>query len=169
MRGLQGNREGMGELDMTDQETPRQSAERLAIENYPVPDNETQRRALYHGVNLATMRMNARQGFVSGFLAGAVHSDVDVPLSSIHVVFDGPESGRFVEVENADGKSINAGEWVERLDRNWALVIPRAPEKMVTPEKRQEVIDWLNTQNGNLFDAKYLADDVLMILGLEVD
>ena len=43
----------------------------------------------------------------------------------IHVVFDGPpshESGRFVEVENDAGASINAGEWKERPDGLWELV-----------------------------------------------
>jgi hypothetical protein len=45
----------------------------------------------------------------------------------IHIIFDGPpshESGRFVEVETPDGKGINVGEWVERDDGLWALVIP---------------------------------------------
>ncbi len=45
----------------------------------------------------------------------------------IHIIFDGPpsrESGRFVEVETPDGRSINAGEWVKRDDGLWALVIP---------------------------------------------
>jgi hypothetical protein len=48
----------------------------------------------------------------------------------IDIVFDGPpshESGRFVEVENSAGKSINFGEWVKRPDGYWALRIP-APE-----------------------------------------
>lgn len=43
------------------------------------------------------------------------------------IVFDGPpshESGRFVEVENAKGESINFGEWVHRDDGYWALRIP---------------------------------------------
>lgn len=42
----------------------------------------------------------------------------------IDIVFDGPpshESGRFVEVENAQGKSIKFGEWVQRPDGYWAL------------------------------------------------
>ena len=33
---------------------------------------------------------------------------------AVYVIFDGPpshESGRFVEVENAQGKSVSAGEW----------------------------------------------------------
>lgn len=44
----------------------------------------------------------------------------------IHIVFDGPpgpEAGRFVEVENDDGKSISAGLWKERADGFWELVI----------------------------------------------
>lgn len=48
-----------------------------------------------------------------------------------HVVFDGPpgpEAGRFVEVEDANGRSFNAGEWIERPDGYWELVIrPRQP------------------------------------------
>jgi hypothetical protein len=49
----------------------------------------------------------------------------------IDIVFDGPpshESGRFVEVEDASGKSISAGEWIERPDKLWALRIPRPLE-----------------------------------------
>jgi len=45
----------------------------------------------------------------------------------IDIVFDGPpshESGRFVEVEDASGKSIKVGEWVEREDGYWVLRIP---------------------------------------------
>jgi len=45
---------------------------------------------------------------------------------AINVVFDGPpsnKSGRFVEVETDDGKSISIGEWVERKDGYWALRI----------------------------------------------
>jgi len=44
----------------------------------------------------------------------------------IHVVFDGPpghEAGRFVEVENDEGKGIAAGEWKEREDGLWELII----------------------------------------------
>jgi hypothetical protein len=42
----------------------------------------------------------------------------------IDIVFDGPpgpESGRFVEVENADGASIRLGEWVHREDGYWVI------------------------------------------------
>ncbi len=44
----------------------------------------------------------------------------------IDIVFDGPpshESGRFVEVENPKGASINIGEWIEDGDL-WRLRIP---------------------------------------------
>ncbi|MCH8233144.1 MAG: hypothetical protein IIB82_10955, partial [Bacteroidetes bacterium] len=48
----------------------------------------------------------------------------------INIIFDGPpnhESGRFVEVETDDGKSINAGKWTERPDGLWALRITELP------------------------------------------
>ncbi len=50
---------------------------------------------------------------------------------AINVIFDGPpshESGRFVEVETDDGKSINAGEWLKRPDGLWALRITELPD-----------------------------------------
>ncbi len=62
----------------------------------------------------------------------------------LHIVFDGPpshESGRFVEVETADGKSINAGEWRKRPDGLWALVIERAPPDAIT-----ELVDALEAR-----------------------
>jgi hypothetical protein len=45
-------------------------------------------------------------------------------LKPVDVVFDGPpghESGRFVEVENGEGKSLNVGTWIDRKDGMWAL------------------------------------------------
>lgn len=50
-------------------------------------------------------------------------------MSHIDIVFDGPPgpvAGRFVEVEDAEGKSICAGEWIKRSDGYWALRIPQA-------------------------------------------
>ncbi len=47
-------------------------------------------------------------------------------MSKIHILFDGPPShvsGRFIEVENDAGKSINVGEWKERPDGLWELII----------------------------------------------
>lgn len=52
----------------------------------------------------------------------------------IDIVFDGPpshESGRFVEVEDANGASIRVGEWVERSDGYWALRLPHADDRNV--------------------------------------
>lgn len=54
-------------------------------------------------------------------------------MRTIDVVFDGPpshESGRFVEVEDESGKSVNCGEWVERDDGYWALRIPVSDEAL---------------------------------------
>ena len=48
-------------------------------------------------------------------------------MGYIDIVFDGPpshESGRFVEVEDATGRSIRFGEWVERADGYWVLRLP---------------------------------------------
>ena len=59
----------------------------------------------------------------------------------VHVVFDGPpgpEAGRFVECETPDGKSINAGEWRERKDGLWELIITppaRSLDRVVLPEQ----------------------------------
>lgn len=42
----------------------------------------------------------------------------------IDIVFDGPPShisGRFVEVEDPDRKSISVGDWIERDDGHWVL------------------------------------------------
>lgn len=55
------------------------------------------------------------------------HEPVAAP-TFIDIVFDGPpghESGRFVEVEDEGGKSINAGEWIKRADGFWVLRIPQ--------------------------------------------
>jgi hypothetical protein len=44
----------------------------------------------------------------------------------VDIVFDGPpgpESGRFIEVENQHGRSVNIGEWIHRPDGFWALRI----------------------------------------------
>lgn len=47
-------------------------------------------------------------------------------MKEIRILFDGPpnhESGRFVEVEDESGKSIRVGEWRERHDGLWELVL----------------------------------------------
>jgi len=51
-------------------------------------------------------------------------------MKAINIIFDGPpshDSGRFVEVETDDGRSINIGEWIERPDEYWALRITELP------------------------------------------
>ncbi len=48
----------------------------------------------------------------------------------VHIVFDGPsapESGRFIEVENSKGEGLSVGEWRERADGFWELVITELP------------------------------------------
>ena len=50
---------------------------------------------------------------------------------AINIVFDGPpdnEGGRFVEVENDKGESINIGKWGKRDDGYWVLRIAQLPE-----------------------------------------
>lgn len=54
-----------------------------------------------------------------------ISKETDVP-DKIHIVFDGPpdrESGRFVEVETPEGKSLAVGRWEERDDNLWHLII----------------------------------------------
>lgn len=49
-------------------------------------------------------------------------------MKCIDIIFDappGPESGRFVEVEDGHGHSINAGEWLESLNGFHTLRIPQ--------------------------------------------
>jgi hypothetical protein len=44
----------------------------------------------------------------------------------IDIVFDGPpgpNSGRFVEVEDEAGRSVDVGDWIESDDGYWALRI----------------------------------------------
>lgn len=48
-------------------------------------------------------------------------------MRHINIVFDGPpdhDAPRFVEVEDESGNSISIGEWLPRVDGNWALRIP---------------------------------------------
>lgn len=59
------------------------------------------------------------------------------PSQRLHILFDGPpgpDAGRFVEVEDDCGKSVNAGEWNKRSDGYWELVIS-APSQRVPHEK----------------------------------
>ncbi len=52
----------------------------------------------------------------------------------IYIVFDGPpshQSGHIVEVEDDQGRSFNAGQWIDRGNGLWALRIARAPRTEV--------------------------------------
>ena len=58
--------------------------------------------------------------------------------AELHIVFDGPpgpEAGRFVEVETAEGESINAGEW-RQVGDYWHLVT-RSPARGGAEEMRE--------------------------------
>lgn len=47
-------------------------------------------------------------------------------MSVIQIVFDGPPGpvcGRFVEVEDMEGHGLSVGEWKDRGDGTWALVL----------------------------------------------
>lgn len=58
--------------------------------------------------------------------APMVHLPAEPISDAMNIIFDGPpgpESGRFVEVENDAGQSIRVGEWIDRGDGMWALRI----------------------------------------------
>src|SRR5215207_2708310 len=66
----------------------------------------------------------------------------------VDIVFDGPpgpESGRFIEAEDADGKSIRFGQWIERSDGRWVLRITVAdfqkPRRVVDVAEVQAALD----------------------------
>jgi hypothetical protein len=51
---------------------------------------------------------------------------------AINIIFDGPPSHnapRFIEVETDDGKSINAGEWIQ-YGNYWKLRITELPKEV---------------------------------------
>jgi len=65
------------------------------------------------------------QAFAAAYEALAATPPADLTQPEIHIVFDGPpgtEAGRFVEVENAAGRSIWIGRWEER-GGYWHLII----------------------------------------------
>lgn len=44
----------------------------------------------------------------------------------LHLVFDappGPEAPRLIEVNDDEGRSVDAGEWKERDDGKWELLV----------------------------------------------
>jgi hypothetical protein len=53
----------------------------------------------------------------------------------IEIVLDGPpgpESGRFVEVEDEAGRSVGVGDWIDRQDGYWTLRIEVPHPKKTT-------------------------------------
>ena len=67
----------------------------------------------------------------------------------VDVVFDGPpgpESGRFVEVEDMEGASVRAGVWIDRGDGYWALRLKLADQKIDKPPRSAEPIQEVPTQ-----------------------
>jgi hypothetical protein len=92
-------------------------------------------------------------------------------VSHIDIVFDGPPgpvAGRFVEVEDANGWSFNAGEWLQRPDGYWVLRIqqphepaaePGSPEAMeVFEECRLQFEDWAN-EKGMTLDTDFFSSN----------
>lgn len=56
--------------------------------------------------------------------ANSTNAQEMVKTEQVDIVFDGPpgpESGRFVEVEDAKGQSVHVGTWLQREDNSWAL------------------------------------------------
>lgn len=85
----------------------------------------------------ASVRLVNARGIYRAMLAAA-----PPPPETVDIVFDGPPgpaSGRFVEVEDAAGKSINFGEWVDRPDGYWALRIS-PPEDRLLAEAVTELL-----------------------------
>lgn len=92
--------------------------------------------------------------------------------SRMCVVFDGPPSGeapRFIEVEDGNGNSINAGEWLKRDDGLWELrLIAHLPLNASTTNsitaaelERLQKNDarWLKANEGGKFCiARYSAE-----------
>lgn len=58
----------------------------------------------------------------------------------LHILFDGPpgpESGRFVEVETADGQSVCAGRWEQRGEF-WHLILTKHDIPVEAPKREGE-------------------------------
>lgn len=64
--------------------------------------------------------------------------------AAIAIVFDGPpgpESGRFIEVEDARARlGISVGHWIDRGDGTWALEIARAYESEAAAAMARELL-----------------------------
>lgn len=71
------------------------------------------------------------------------------PGEGVHIIFDGPpshESGRFVEVETPDGRSISWGRWEQR-GKYWHLIAPQPADGVVVPrEGMLQAAKWLENE-----------------------
>lgn len=77
----------------------------------------------------------------------------------LDVVFDGPpgpEAGRFVEVEDPDGRSVSAGQWLRRNDGYWVL---RMPHRVGTAAVASLAASILAGREGQLDAFGRLAND----------
>ena len=80
----------------------------------------------------------------------------------MNIVFDGPpshQSGRFVEVENEKGESINAGEWAKRPDGLWELRVHPDAALKAEVERLKAKLDELRQDYGGLPCACEFDDD----------
>lgn len=130
----------MGRKDSNepDRATLRRRSRRLAL---PAAKREEIERALkqrIRGVLVSTMRAGAdlySPTEMITFIGGEVddlrsaaegrENRTAKPLTEIRVVMEQPPgpTSQFVEVEDTRGRSVGIGEWVERPDGLWALVI----------------------------------------------
>lgn len=114
----------LDEIDALRAETVRLNAgwqeylDALAIARNALASGADDREALRATIEQRTEQRDALKAEVERLRAAQTYLDV---------VFDGPpshESGRFVEVENLEGFSVGAGEWIDRGNGFWALRLP---------------------------------------------
>ena len=84
-------------------------------------------------------------------------------MNEIRFVLDGPagpDAGRFVEVENENGESINIGEW--RQDGNyWYLAVPYCFDHFAALAEKEGLIAALTTENEQIKKRLIAAEDVV--------
>lgn len=99
-----------------------------------------------HDWTIAQARAAIERAFPDGRSATTTRSRaMSEEPDYIAVVFDGPpshESGRFVECETPDGRSINVGEWVQRDDWLWELRIPSHTALLAAAREAEELREW---------------------------
>lgn len=83
-------------------------------------------------------------------------------MAHIDIVFDGPpghNAGRFVDVEDENGRSISFGAWMHRPDNFWALRIRKAeyeqpafPHGMLSPWRIEHLLSGYQEKIMSLMD-----------------